>query len=86
MYLSETALCVSGRYPEQAHEGGEEGCSFSSQRSDSQKREGQLIAHIRCGHQRSDPTEGWGMAAGGEKEKNEDKEGKKGSCALYTGT
>ena len=26
--------------------------------SDSQKREGQHIAHLRCGHQRPDPTEG----------------------------
>ena len=28
-YLSETALCVSGRYPKKADKGGEEGCSFS---------------------------------------------------------
>ena len=26
---SETALCVSGRYPKKADKGGEEGCAFS---------------------------------------------------------
>ena len=28
-YLSETALCVSGKYPKKADKGGEEGCAFS---------------------------------------------------------
>ena len=48
-----------GRYPKKADEGGEEGCSFSPRGSDCQEREGQYIAHLRCGHRRSDPTEGW---------------------------
>ena len=32
-----------------------------------------------CYHQRPNPTKGWAMAAGGEEEKNEKKEGKRGS-------
>ena len=64
---------VSGRYPKKAHKGGEEGCTFCPRGLESQKREVQHIARLRCGHQRSDPTEGWGMAAGGKKEKKKEK-------------
>ena len=39
-------------------------------------REGN-IADIRCGHQRPDPTEGWGMAAVGKKKKKKEKTEKK---------
>ena len=39
-YLSETALCVSGRYPKKADKVGEEGCSFSLRGSACQEREG----------------------------------------------
>ena len=34
---------------------------------------GSDIAHLRCGHRRPDPIEGWGMAAGGKKWKEKKK-------------
>ena len=43
------------------------------------KGKGSNIAHLRCGHRRPDPTEGWGIAAGVKKEK-------RGSCAPCAGT
>ena len=86
-FLLETALCVSVRYPKKADKGGEEGCSFSPQRSASQEREGRHTAIVRCGHQRPDTKKGWGMAAGGEEKKNEKREEEeRGSCALCAGT
>ena len=44
VYLPETALCVSGRYPKKADKGGEDGCSFSPRGTAPQEREGQHIA------------------------------------------
>ena len=83
-HLSLSALCVSGRYPKKADKGGEEGCSFSHRGLASQEREGRHITNIRCSHERPDPTEAWGMAAGGEKGKKDIKkreDSKRGSCS-----
>ena len=71
-HLSETAFRVSGRYPEEADKGGEEACPFSRRGADPEEREGQHIALLRRGHQRPDPTKGWGMAAGGKKEERKE--------------
>ena len=68
-YLLKTAFCVSGRYPEEADKGGEEGRAFCPRGANLKERKGQHIALLRQGHQRPDPTKGWGMAAGGKKEK-----------------
>ena len=76
-YLSETAFCVSGTYPEEAEKGGEEGCSFSSRGANPKEREGQHIALLRRGHQRPDPIRGWEMRAGGKKEKKKKNKKKK---------
>ena len=37
-------------------------------------REGRHIVILRCGHQRPDPTKGWGMAAGGKEKKKKKNE------------
>ena len=76
-YLTETALCVSGRYPKKADKGGEEDCSSSPRRSASQEREGRHIAIVRCGHQRPEPKKGWRMAAGGKEKQEKKREEKK---------
>ena len=49
-YPSETAFCISGRYREEADEGGEEGCAFSPRGANLKEREGQHIALLRRGH------------------------------------
>ena len=66
-----------GDTPKELTKGKKEGCLFSPPGSASQERKGRHIAILRCGHQRPDPTKGWGMTAGRKEEKEKKQKKKK---------